>query len=165
MFFDSFGLGTFSFSNCHIIGLDTGSLVLIVFGLKSPYQQALLCTTVWCTAAPYAIISWKANGLYEKMRGFWFSLESNWVCLFVVARFQRGLLREQMLFLWAIMATGHIMLKDLSELFGPGHFVGLGLRLKSEIRTRTWGSDLRNRDFPTPWPKIISQWNTYDVLL
>jgi hypothetical protein len=23
-----------------------------------------------------------------------------------------------------------------SELFGPGHFVGLGLRLKSEIRTR-----------------------------
>jgi hypothetical protein len=27
----SFG-GTFSFSNCHIIGLDTGSLVLIVFG-------------------------------------------------------------------------------------------------------------------------------------
>jgi hypothetical protein len=25
-------------------------------------------------------------------------------------------------------------------------------------------SDLRNRDFPTPWPKIISQWNTYDVL-
>jgi hypothetical protein len=23
------------------------------------------------------------------------------------------------------------------ELFGPGHFVGLGLRLKSEIRTRT----------------------------
>jgi hypothetical protein len=28
---NSFG-GTFSFSNCHIIGLDTGSLVLIVFG-------------------------------------------------------------------------------------------------------------------------------------
>jgi hypothetical protein len=27
----SFG-GTFSLSNCHIIGLDTGSLVLIVFG-------------------------------------------------------------------------------------------------------------------------------------
>jgi hypothetical protein len=26
----SFG-GTFTFSNCHIIGLDTGSLVLIVF--------------------------------------------------------------------------------------------------------------------------------------
>jgi hypothetical protein len=25
----------------------------------------------------------------------------------------------------------------ISELFGPGHFVGLGLRLKSEIRTRT----------------------------
>jgi hypothetical protein len=25
-------------------------------------------------------------------------------------------------------------------------------------------SDLRNRDFSTPWPKIISQWNTYDVL-
>jgi hypothetical protein len=25
----------------------------------------------------------------------------------------------------------------LSELFGPGHFVGLGLRLKSKIRTRT----------------------------
>jgi hypothetical protein len=24
-----------------------------------------------------------------------------------------------------------------AELFGPGHFVGLGLRLKSEIRTRT----------------------------
>jgi hypothetical protein len=24
------------------------------------------------------------------------------------------------------------------ELFGPSHFVGLGLRLKSEIRTRTW---------------------------
>jgi hypothetical protein len=24
----------------------------------------------------------------------------------------------------------------MSELFGPGHFVGLGLRLKSEIRTR-----------------------------
>jgi hypothetical protein len=23
------------------------------------------------------------------------------------------------------------------ELFGPGHFIGLGLRLKSEIRTRT----------------------------
>jgi hypothetical protein len=37
----------------------------------------------------------------------------------------------------------HIMLRDLSELFGPGHFVGLGLRLKSEIRTRA-------RDFPTP---------------
>jgi hypothetical protein len=29
----SFG-GTFSFSNCHIIGLDNGSLVLIVFGLN-----------------------------------------------------------------------------------------------------------------------------------
>jgi hypothetical protein len=28
----SFG-GTFSFSNCHIIGLDNGSLVLIVFGI------------------------------------------------------------------------------------------------------------------------------------
>jgi hypothetical protein len=53
---------------------------------------------------------------------------------------------------------------------------GLGLRLKSEIRTRTQTevrnsdsdsdsvSDLRNCDFPTPWPKIISQWNTYDVL-
>jgi hypothetical protein len=26
------------------------------------------------------------------------------------------------------------------------------------------GSDIRNRDFPTPWPKIISQWNTYDIL-
>jgi hypothetical protein len=26
------------------------------------------------------------------------------------------------------------------------------------------GLGLRNRDFPTPWPKIISQWNTYDVL-
>jgi hypothetical protein len=26
------------------------------------------------------------------------------------------------------------------------------------------GLDLRNCDFPTPWPKIISQWNTYDVL-
>jgi hypothetical protein len=25
----------------------------------------------------------------------------------------------------------------MAELFGPGHFVGLGLRLKSEIRTRT----------------------------
>jgi hypothetical protein len=24
----------------------------------------------------------------------------------------------------------------IAELFGPGHFVGLGLRLKSEIRTR-----------------------------
>jgi hypothetical protein len=24
-----------------------------------------------------------------------------------------------------------------AELFGPGHFVGLGLRLKTEIRTRT----------------------------
>jgi hypothetical protein len=32
----SFG-GTFSFSNCHIIGLDTGSLVLIVFGLYRVY--------------------------------------------------------------------------------------------------------------------------------
>jgi hypothetical protein len=29
----SFG-GTFSFSNCHIIGLDTGSLVLIVYGFR-----------------------------------------------------------------------------------------------------------------------------------
>jgi hypothetical protein len=43
-----------------------------------------------------------------------------------------------------------------AELFGPGHFVGLGLglRLKSEFRTRNSdsdsGSDLRNRDFPTP---------------
>jgi hypothetical protein len=26
------------------------------------------------------------------------------------------------------------------------------------------GSDFRNRDFPTTWPTIISQWNTYDVL-
>jgi hypothetical protein len=29
----SFG-GTFSFSNCHIKGLDIGSLVLIVFGMN-----------------------------------------------------------------------------------------------------------------------------------
>jgi hypothetical protein len=34
----------------------------------------------------------------------------------------------------------------MSELFRPGHFVGLGLRLKSKIRTRTF----RNRYFPTP---------------
>jgi hypothetical protein len=27
--------GTFSFSNCHIIGLDTGSLVLIVFVMNA----------------------------------------------------------------------------------------------------------------------------------
>jgi hypothetical protein len=32
----SFG-GTFSFSNCHIIGLDTGSLALIVFGMVHPF--------------------------------------------------------------------------------------------------------------------------------
>jgi hypothetical protein len=38
--------------------------------------------------------------------------------------------------------------RSAAELFGPGHFVGLGLRLKSEIRTRA--RTLRNRDFPTP---------------
>jgi hypothetical protein len=33
-------------------------------------------------------------------------------------------------YLWTVMIRS-------SELFGPGHFVGLELRLKSEIRTRT----------------------------
>jgi hypothetical protein len=60
--------------------------------------------------------------------------------------------------------------------------VGWGLLSSRAIRTRPFrrtrtqtevrnsdsdsdlGSGLRNRDFPTPWPKIISQWNTYDVL-
>jgi hypothetical protein len=37
----SFG-GTFTFSNCHIIGLDTGSLVLIVFAAgKISFYAAL----------------------------------------------------------------------------------------------------------------------------
>jgi hypothetical protein len=33
--------GTFAFSNCHIIGLDTGNLVLIVFGPKNTFVLAL----------------------------------------------------------------------------------------------------------------------------
>jgi hypothetical protein len=39
-------------------------------------------------------------------------------------------------------------------------------RTQTEVRNSDSdsGSDLRNRDFPTPWPKIISQWNTYDDL-
>jgi hypothetical protein len=37
-------------------------------------------------------------------------------------------------------------------------------RTQTEVRNSDSDSDLRNRDFPTPWPKIISQWNTYDVL-
>jgi hypothetical protein len=36
-----------------------------------------------------------------------------------------------------MMATSKMAGMNLAELFGPGHFVGLGLRLKSEIRTRT----------------------------
>jgi hypothetical protein len=31
--------GTFTVSNCHIIGLDTGSLVLIVFGISHDYYS------------------------------------------------------------------------------------------------------------------------------
>jgi hypothetical protein len=41
---------------------------------------------------------------------------------------------------------------DSDSAWSPKFGLGLGLGLK------------RNRDFPTPWPKIISQWNTYDVL-
>jgi hypothetical protein len=43
----SFG-GTFSFSNCHIIGLDNGSLVLIVFGSDPPiYTYMYICIYWW----------------------------------------------------------------------------------------------------------------------
>jgi hypothetical protein len=42
----SFG-GTFSFLNCHIIGLDNGSLVLIVFG---KYPITLLSAMSICTS-------------------------------------------------------------------------------------------------------------------
>jgi hypothetical protein len=31
--------GTFTFSNCHIIGLDTGSLVLIVFDMGDRFDN------------------------------------------------------------------------------------------------------------------------------
>jgi hypothetical protein len=37
-------------------------------------------------------------------------------------------------------------------------------RNRTQTEVRNSDSDFRNRDFPTPWPKIISQWNTYDVL-
>jgi hypothetical protein len=37
---ESFG-GTFSFSNCHIIGLDNGSLVLIVFDCAQKGPQEI----------------------------------------------------------------------------------------------------------------------------
>jgi hypothetical protein len=37
-------------------------------------------------------------------------------------------------------------------------------RTRTQAKVRNSDSDLRNRDFPTPWPKIMSQWNTYDVL-
>jgi hypothetical protein len=45
---------------------------------------------------------------------------------------------------------------DWSPKFGLG--LGLGLCIVSGDTT------FRNRDFPTPWPKIISQWNTNGVL-
>jgi hypothetical protein len=47
-------------------------------------------------------------------------------------------------------------------------WTGYRTRTQTEVRNSDsdsdLGSDLRNRDFPTPWPKIISQWNTYDIL-
>jgi hypothetical protein len=34
-------------------------------------------------------------------------------------------------------------------------------RTRTQTEVRNSDSDLRNRDFPTPWPKIISQWIVY----
>jgi hypothetical protein len=53
-----------------------------------------------------------------------------------------------------------------SELFGPGHFVGLGLglRLKSEIRTRTRAKTQEIVTFLHLDPKLSVNENTYDVL-
>jgi hypothetical protein len=50
----SFG-GTFSFSNCHIIGLDKGSLVLIIFGsnlLCSSLDEIAMLLHLQCRSPP-----------------------------------------------------------------------------------------------------------------
>jgi hypothetical protein len=75
----SFG-GIFSFSNCHIIGLDTGSLVLIVFGsVPSPrtfFGPLLLEKDPLCRLQGYQNIFALHSKVVEQLLNFLSSLVS-----------------------------------------------------------------------------------------
>jgi hypothetical protein len=58
--------GTFTFSNCHIIGLDTGSLVLIVFAiaLQLSFVATLGCCCCCCCFLIPSSSTQLTNGLF-----------------------------------------------------------------------------------------------------